>query len=823
MLSVGVPTEANGASGYMGVSEEEGASVAAFGRYTAFQSNASNLVSGDTNGETDIFVHDNETGVTERVSVGLGGAQANEESRSPSISADGRYVAFLSIASNLVAGDTNNWRDVFVYDRNTETTTLVSVAAGGGAANSYSSDPAISRNGSYVAFTSAATNLVAIDTNGVEDVFLRELAASADTVMVSVDSSGVQGNGRSFGPTVSNGGTFVAFSSRATNLVTGDTNGQADVFRHATSTDETIRVSLTDDDLEAPAHSGEPSISADGNLVAFTSWPALVSGDTHEGLDVYVRDVSSASTQLISVDELGTPGNGYSLAPSISADGNVVAFETEADNLVAGGDANGSADVLVRYRLGSLIVRLSQSEGGTLGDGASTAPSLSPDGGAVVFSTGATNLVGDDGNGVGDVVMCGPGMGWDSIRRVSEASGGGQLHPESDWPAITPNGRYVAFGSAASNLVPGDTNGRYDVFVLDRQNGAIERVSVNGATQANRESGAPSISADGRYVAFMSYASNLVPEDANEGCDIYAYDRLLDRLTLVSVATGGVSGNGESSWQSMSADGQFVAFQSSASDLVAGDAGGFDDVFVRDLVAGTTTLISVAADGSQGTESSVTPAISADGSSIAFVSHADNLVGDDNNLVADVFVRQRLGTSIERVSVSSSGQEAAGGCYAWPVISQDGRYVAFADYAANLVAVDANNAADVFVRDRLLGTTERVSVSSLGLEANGQSGYLDEWPALAMSADGRHIAFPSGAANLVPGDTNHAWDLFVRDLDASVTERVNLSDAGEESGVGGGRPSVSADGRIVAFSSTGSDLVEGDSNGASDVFIRVRW
>ena len=195
-----------------------------------------------------------------------------------------------------------------------------------------------------------------------------------------------------------------------------------------------------------------------------------------------------------------------------------------------------------------------------------------------------------------------PGMGWDSIRRVSEASGGGQLHPESDWPAITPNGRYVAFGSAASNLVPGDTNGRYDVFVLDRQN-AGDRASERQWGDTGQQGERSPVHQRRRPVRRLHVVrvESSCQEDANEGCDIYAYDRLLDRLTLVSVATGGVSGNGESSWQSMSADGQFVAFQSSASDLVAGDAGGFDDVFVRDLVAGTTTLISVAADGSQGT------------------------------------------------------------------------------------------------------------------------------------------------------------------------------------------------------------------------------
>jgi Tol biopolymer transport system component len=226
--------------------------------------------------------------------------------------------------------------------------------------------------------------------------------------------------------------------------------------------------------------------------------------------------------------------------------------------------------------------------------------------------------------------------------RVSVASDGAQGNGDSECPSISADGRYVAFASLASNLVPGDTNGRMDIFVHDRLTGQTTRVSVaSDGTEGNGDSGFPSISADGRYVAFASLASNLVPGDTNGTWDVFVHDRLTGQTTRVSVASGGAQGNGDSRFPSISADGRYVAFQSYASNLVPGDTNGVLDVFVHDRLTGQTTRVSVASDGTQGDSYSFGSSISADGRYVAFASYASNLVPGDTNGWADVFVAMR--------------------------------------------------------------------------------------------------------------------------------------------------------------------------------------
>jgi Tol biopolymer transport system component len=352
--------------------------------------------------------------------------------------------------------------------------------------------------------------------------------------------------------------------------------------------------------------------------------------------------------------------------------------------------------------------------------------------------------------------MASHGGPWHVVQLVSVASDGTQGNSHSGSPSISADGRYVAFASYASNLVPGDTNGVMDVFVHDRLTGQTTRVSVaSDGTQGNGESRYPSISADGRYVAFMSYASNLVPGDTNGKADVFVHDRLTGQTTRVSVASDGTQGNGDSwGWPSISADGRYVAFESSASNLVPGDTNGRADIFVHDRLTGQTTRVSVASDGTQGNNSSVWPSISADGRYVAFMSYASNLVPGDTNGALDIFVHDRLTGQTTRVSVASDGTQGNG--YSWDSsISADGRYVAFESWASNLVPGDTNGKQDIFVHDRLTGQTTRVSVASDGTEGNNNSG----WP--SISADGRYVAFHSDASNLVPGDTNGRADVFV--------------------------------------------------------------
>ncbi len=404
-----------------------------------------------------------------------------------------------------------------------------------------------------------------------------------------------------------------------------------------------------------------------------------------------------------------------------------------------------------------------------------------------------------------------------STERVSVATGGGQSNSASDSPVTSADGRFVAFESIASNLVSGDTNGLNDIFVHDRQTGATERVSVaTGGTEANGVSYSAAISADGRFVAFWSNASNLVSGDTNGTSDIFVHDRQTGTTERVSVATGGAEGNGSSTIPAISADGRFVAFVSYATNLVAGDTNGYADVFVHDRQTGTTERVSVATGGTQGDNASSDATISPDGRLVAFDSVATNLVGSDGNSKRDVFVHDRQTGATERVSVATGGAEVNDDSYV-PVMSADGRLVAFYSHASNLVSGDTNSKYDVFVHDRQTGTTERVSVATGGTEAIGGDSY-----APSISADGRFVAFYSDATNLVSGDTNAAYDVFVRDRQAGTTERVSVATGGGQANSDSLYLAISADGRFVAFRSNASNLVSGDTNAAYDIFVRDR-
>jgi Tol biopolymer transport system component len=404
-------------------------------------------------------------------------------------------------------------------------------------------------------------------------------------------------------------------------------------------------------------------------------------------------------------------------------------------------------------------------------------------------------------------------------QRLSVASDGTEGNAISISPSISGDGRYVAFESFASTLVPGDTNDAHDVFVNDRVTGATEQVSVAGdEAKGNDFSGAPSISTDGRYVAFESFASNLVPGDTNETEDVFVRDRVAGTTERVSLAGDGTQGNDFSGEPAISADGRYVAFESLATTLVPGDTNGSKDVFVHDRVTGATQRVSVADDGTQGNAFAELPSISADGRYVAFDSNASTLVAGDTNQTNDVFVRDRVAGTTGRVSVASDGTQGSLNS-GEASISADGRYVAFESLAANLVPGDSTGTFDVFVRDRDAATTEMVSVAADGTP--GRPGFSQQ---PSISADGRYVAFMSLAANLVPGDTNGTEDVIVHDRNTGTNERVSVASDGTEADFASQQPSISADAHYVAFESDASNLVPvpGDTNFDADVFVRAR-
>jgi Tol biopolymer transport system component len=403
-----------------------------------------------------------------RVSVSSSGTQADNPSYQCCLSADGRFVTFSSLAWDLAPGDTNLKSDIFVHDRQTGATTRVSVSTSGVQANDASYMPDISGDGRYVVFWSDATNLVPGDTNLHSDVFLHD-RQTGTTVRVSVDSAGTQGNSTSRDAAISSDGRYVAFSSAANNLVAGDTNNVADIFVHDMQTGQTVRASLGLGGAEANGISGMPALSADGRYVAFVSNATnLVAGDTNGVADVFVRDLQTGVTTLVHKSSTGTQAN----------------------------------------------------------------------------------------NGM----------------------------PTFAWPSISADGRFVAFASNATNLVPGDTNGNTDVFVHDLLTSQTERVSVStNGDEANWDSwldGRRSISADGRFVCFFSRSNNLAPGITNLG-DVYLRDRHTHETTLASQGPTGADGNGDSEEASMSADGTVVAFRSYAANFVTGDTNSQADIYAR--------------------------------------------------------------------------------------------------------------------------------------------------------------------------------------------------------------------------------------------------
>ena len=414
----------------------------------------------------------------------------------------------------------------------------------------------------------------------------------------------------------------------------------------------------------------------------------------------------------------------------------------------------------------------------------------------------AVGLVAVDGCGDWPIILGTSASAWEpaapgtglTTRRVSVRPNGVQGDDVSYASVISADGRYVAFASWAAGLTDGDTNATGDVLVWDRTTGALERASLaSDGTQANGYSEVAGLSADGRHVAFDSWATNLVTDDTNARGDIFVRDRGTGLTERVSVATGGGQANDYSDQPTISADGRFVAFASWATDLVSGDTNLAGDVFIRDRQSSTTERISTASDGSQSDQYSELPALSPDGRHVAFVSWATNLVPGDTNGTGDVFVKDRLTGGVERVSVAADGAQANNVSGA-AALSADGRYVAFVSWASNLVPGDTNGAADVFVKDRQSGAIERVSVAAGGGQANGASGVGVSAAEIRSGRGDQASAAGPRAGALVAGDTGPQ----------SV------------------RPSVSADGRYVGFSSTASNLVPGDLNGAADVFVKDR-
>ena len=378
--------------------------VDSVGRYVVFASSSSDLAATpDTNGVQDIYLRDNVTATTQRVSVASGGGETDLGSYNPTVSVDGRYVAFASDATNLVTDDTNGLTDIFVRDMAAGVTVRVSVSLAGGDSSGASYSPAISADGHRIAFASDAPDLVADDTNGTTDVFVREFQpdlSSGSTVRVSTSIFGGDSDAASYSPVISGDGSTVAFVSDATNLVSDDTDGTTDVFAVGLAPGSvTTRVSVAAGGGDPDGPSFFSALSADGRFVAFASLATnIVTDDTNGQMDVFRFDRTDGSTVRVNVPSAGGEANGFAYSPSLSGDGSVVVFASDATNLVPG-DGNSMADVFARDVSAGTTVRVSRSTTGGDADGQSFGPVVTDDGTQVAFASAASNLISDGGNG----------------------------------------------------------------------------------------------------------------------------------------------------------------------------------------------------------------------------------------------------------------------------------------------------------------------------------------------------------------------------------------------------------------------------------------
>ena len=391
----------------------------------------------------------------------------------------------------------------------------------------------------------------------------------------------------------------------------------------------------------------------------------------------------------------------------------------------------------------------------------------------------------------------------------------------SSEPAVSADGRWVAFVSDASNLLGGDvsadTNGVADVFLADTQTSTLRLVSKAGTVSADGPSADVDISADGRFVVFETTATNLIPADANAASDIVLYDAQTGALTLVSRrGLAGAQGDADSFAPTISAAGTKVAFGSRATNLVGNDTNARADIFVRDMVTGLTTRVSTDGSGRQANNASYDAAIAPTGGHVALSSLASNLVTGDTNGRRDVFLKTLATGKMIRVSVSNTERQAKGDS-GLEDISADGRSVVFNSFAANLVSGDDNNQGDVFVRNRVDATTIRAS-------RRGTIDGNDDSFGASISDDGAYVVFATRATNLdVSTDENGGvFDLFEFRVATRTLGRVSVDRDGGWADGKSYDSAITADGSVIAFASLATDLVLGEQGLADDVFLH-RW
>jgi hypothetical protein len=854
-----------------------GGVISGDGRFVAFSSTSSDIAPGDVNGTSDVFLFDRTTGSNTIVShvPGSPSSPTTGVSDSPSLSGDGRFVAFESTATNLVGGqvDSVGSSDIFLYDRVTGLVILASHTVNFpyvNTANNPSANPRISRDGSTIVFDSEATNLATSQTefNSGSDVFFYDCTNKTVT-LVSHSASGTQKTAN--GPTsmvnggISGNGLFIVFRSTATDLVASqnDVNsGGYDIFlfdRTAGGTVTLVSHAFGSSTMTGNFASDTAAISDDGNWVAFGSAANnLVSGSTPQA-GIYVYDRTNLGGLGVGANTLVSHGNGVptsanapSAYPAINGDGSVVVFTSSATDLAPGQvDSAATADVFVWARGGPLgtiaLVSHVPTFPATAANADSHYPTISRDGAVIAYSSLASNITAPAGtNGIEDVFVYDRGLTTNvlvttRLGGISEAAGG---TISGDWPqTMSSDGRYVVFVSPSGTVVPGqvDTNNGGDIFLYDRQSDSVKlasHVPGNPTKAANDRSSGAVISADGAWVAFLSRATDLVSPitDTNLGDDVFLYDVAGQTVSLAShlPLPGGASttGNGACGHVSISssvANGVVVAFTSASQNLVAGQNdinGPGDDVFIYSRATNSVALVSHVPPNTStqtGNNISLEPRVSAGGNLVVFGSMATDLgAGTDGNLAEDVFLYRVGSGAVSLLSHAFGNSNAATGASSSPSASDNEAKVVYLSTATNIVLSqsDGNSATDVFISDTTATPTNAlVSRSTLGPTTTGNAASFQA----RVSANGTYVVYTTAATDIVAGDGNNVTDVIINNRTFNTNSLISHV-AGVPGNVANGAsssPVISSNEGFIAFASAATNMITGpsDTNGQEDVFL----
>jgi WD40-like Beta Propeller Repeat len=785
--------------------------------------------------------------------------------------------------------------NVYLRDRVNASTTLVSVnSSGTGGGNDNSWPVAVSTNGQFVLFESAANNLVSSDTNQATDIFVRDLV-NGRTLLVSVNTNGLAGSRDSSGSSITPDGRYVAFLSRATDLVPNDTNGIPDVFVRDLQTSNTVLVSVGALSASASAQPAiiSPDISADGRYVLFTSVGTNLVPGVQTTNEIYLRDLIAGTTAWASSAATQAVWNAFGNSKSasfnyiLSRDGRFVSYQASPFT------ANGTAGIILRYDALTSLTDIINTNALSLSLGNNRSLDTTPDGRFVAFIANTNGPLGARSS-----VYVWDAQSGSTTLASGDLNGQVPSNSVCAWPVLDSSAQYVAFLSAGSGLVTNALSNDFHLYRRDLQAGST--ILINSDTNSSgsllNTTPVPSLSADGQLVAFESSDAKLVPRDPNRSLDVFVRIIGSNSTELISVRDTALPSNSPNAPNtlalfSVSSDGRFVAFSTDAENVLPNDTNGCRDVVVRDLLLSANLLVSASTNNLPANNFATGPVISGDGRFVAFTSTANNLVPGDSNKALDVFVRDMQTGLSTLISVNASGTGPGNKDSISPLISTNGRFVLFHSAATDLAPGSFSSGDNLFLRDRQSGTTTPLTAGGAFFAAmtpdgryiafNGNLGAptgvgpLYVWDTqsskriytnssspgpsgLAISPDGRQLVYNLSGSGIYVADpvANSSAALLISNgfrgtfrfsadsryvvgtlaNTSTATNQVYLFDvqsrtnllishsynSSSPANAHSDSPDISADGRFIAYRSAATDILPTDTIGVPDIFLYDR-